>query len=204
MAETRQTRQTWWSLTINNPTPEDDILLLNTPRFVKRVKYQKEVGENETPHYQIALQTQQVRFSQIKTWLPRAHIEPARNPQALLNYVEKTDTAVSGSQKDITGQAMTMAQVMRLIAKNYSIDGDDIETYPKTYESITYWRAVRKILAQNENLLGLLSQPQYFRAWEHTKYFWINKIQTESINADETTERHGTEEGLCEDGRQEE
>lgn len=195
MAETdRQTRQTWWSLTINNPTPEDDILLANTPRFVKRIKYQKEVGENGTEHYQIALNTQQVRFSQIKNWLSRAHIEPARNPQALLNYVEKSDTAVAGTQKDITGQAMTMAQVMRLIARNFvEPNEDDYDNFPKTYDAVVYWRAVRKILEANENLLGLLSQPQYFRAWDNTKFFWLNKIKTEDI-ANGVEQEEGTDE----------
>lgn len=93
------TKATWWSITINNPTDEDRELLAHPPDFIKQVMGQDERGEEGTLHIQAALQCKtQQRFSAIKAWLPRAHIEPARNIKALQNYVNKDDTAVAGTR----------------------------------------------------------------------------------------------------------
>jgi len=87
-------RSCYWSITINNPTTEDDteIALLQTNKLVKEFKYQLEEGENGTKHYQGCLHTQSIKFSAVKKLLKRAHIEVARNPFALQQYVEKEDT----------------------------------------------------------------------------------------------------------------
>ena len=87
-------RATTWSITINNPTKEDEegiIRLRRMPWFIE-FKSQLEQGEEGTPHIQGMLRTSQQRFSAIKKALPRAHIEVARNVKALSNYVEKDDT----------------------------------------------------------------------------------------------------------------
>lgn len=60
-----------------------------------KVDGQLEKGENGTPHYQLILKTPQVRFSAVKKAFPRAHIEVARNVQALEQYVKKDETRVS-------------------------------------------------------------------------------------------------------------
>lgn len=86
-------RATCWSITINNPTKddEDDIQRARaTPGW--RVEGQLERGENGTPHYQLLVRSPQVRFSAMKKAFPRGHIEVARNPGALSNYVAKEET----------------------------------------------------------------------------------------------------------------
>lgn len=46
----------------------------------------------EKQHYQGMLQTPQIRFSAVKKVFPLAHIEKARKPNALAQYVRKEDT----------------------------------------------------------------------------------------------------------------
>lgn len=86
------TRASMWSVTINNPSADDeeDINLARQKGW--QVLGQLEVGENGTPHYQLAVKTPQVRFSAVKKAFPRAHIEVARSAPALLKYVEKEQT----------------------------------------------------------------------------------------------------------------
>lgn len=86
------TRSAWWSLTINNPTGADEDCIRTARMKGWTVKGQLEKGQNGTEHYQIALYTKQQRFSAVKKVFPRAHIEPARNPTALVQYCEKEDT----------------------------------------------------------------------------------------------------------------
>lgn len=85
-----------WSITINNPTDTDDqqVALLSGLHWVKEVQGQKEQGKEGTLHYQLFLKTDNVRFSQVKKALPRAHIEIAKNVNALRNYVVKEETRV--------------------------------------------------------------------------------------------------------------
>jgi len=56
---------------------------------------QYEQGEEGTRHFQGMLKTPQVRFSQVKKAFPRAHIEVARNREALALYVNKQETRVA-------------------------------------------------------------------------------------------------------------
>lgn len=99
MASTEQTnsRGRVWSITINNPSQDDDdaMMAARLQPWVVSLEGQKEKGENGTEHYQLMLKTQTVRFSQVKKAFPRAHIELARNEKALANYVHKDETRVA-------------------------------------------------------------------------------------------------------------
>lgn len=89
-------RATCWSITINNPTFEDYIVVL--PVGWKQ-EGQIEVGAEGTRHYQGMLKTPQVRFSAVKKLFPRAHIEVARNEVALRQYVHKEETRVAIAER---------------------------------------------------------------------------------------------------------
>lgn len=93
-------RATCWSLTINNPTPEDDEQIAIARQKGWKVEGQRERGENGTEHYQLLLRTPQVRFAAVKKIFARAHIEVARNPAALRLYVGKEETAVGAIPVD--------------------------------------------------------------------------------------------------------
>lgn len=87
-----QQRSSHWSVTINNPTPADYEQIELARQKGWKITGQQEAGKEGTPHLQLHLATPQVRFSAVKKTFPRAHIEVARNVQALENYVNKEDT----------------------------------------------------------------------------------------------------------------
>lgn len=63
--------------------------------WVKELSGQLEEGEEGTPHIQGMIRTEYGRwFNKLRAALPRAHIEPAKNPVALANYVQKSETRV--------------------------------------------------------------------------------------------------------------
>jgi len=86
------TRSTAWSVTINNPTAQDEECIALARQKGWIVEGQLEVGAEGTPHYQLFVKTPQTRFSQVKKAFPRAHIEIARDPVALKKYVHKEET----------------------------------------------------------------------------------------------------------------
>lgn len=96
-------RATCWSVTINNPIAADEENIAQARQSGWKVDGQLEKGENGTPHYQLIIKTPQVRFSAVKKQFPRAHIEIARNPAALEEYVHKDDTreALLAQQSDL-------------------------------------------------------------------------------------------------------
>jgi len=87
-------RASSWSITINNPNPSDEEDINRARQKGYKVEGQLEKGENGTPHYQLMVKTPQIRFSAMKKMFKRAHIEVARNPDALEAYVQKEDTRI--------------------------------------------------------------------------------------------------------------
>jgi len=87
-----------WSVTINNPTPEDEEQIARARQSGWKVEGQLEEGDSGTLHYQLVVKTPQVRFSALKKAFPRAHIELARNAAALDKYCGKADTRVGKLQ----------------------------------------------------------------------------------------------------------
>lgn len=179
-------RATWWSITINNPTEADRQALEkgNLPTYVKSVRLQDEVGEQGTLHIQAAVNTLQVRLSAIKQWLPRAHIEVARNRDALLNYVQKEETAVAGTQKVVQADYMRMDQALKAIAE-YEMDYTEwtkrvpLQKQIKdgAFEKEEYWAAVKEILRKFPTSVGLFTNPQMERAWVKTRTVWIELLK---------------------------
>jgi hypothetical protein len=147
-------------------------------------------------HLQGYLRTKrQVRLSQLISIYKGVHFEVARNWNALKNYSNKTDTAIPGTQVSWQSEqkALTMKETLCLIASNIT-EGkvgtlnrrfmEDLTGKlqpPKKSELIEeikeeYWEAVNKILIDQPDLIGLLSQPQYDRAWVNTRAVWIAEV----------------------------
>jgi len=88
-------RATAWSVTINMKTVSQSTAdeCINTARAKGwKVEGQLEQGEEGTKHYQLMVRTPQTRFSAMKKMFPTAHIEIARNVDALREYVNKEET----------------------------------------------------------------------------------------------------------------
>lgn len=181
-------RSSWWSITINNPTDDDRLRLKDFPSFVKMVKCQDEVGESGTLHIQGAVNTAQTRLSALKEWLPRAHIEVARDKQALLKYVEKTETAVPNTQVVVQADYLSMDSALLAIASHHSElreHPDAGHLKPGEFQKWEFWRAVRIILRDKPKLVGLLTNPQLERAWVNTRDVWIELLDRQTDRQDE-------------------
>lgn len=92
-------RSVYWSVTINNPREDDEENIATARARGWVVEGQKEMGQNGTPHYQLLVNTRtQQRFTALKKQFPRAHIESARKPAALKQYVHKQETRIAELQ----------------------------------------------------------------------------------------------------------
>jgi hypothetical protein len=107
-------RSTFWSVTINNPTPDDEECISVARSKGWTVTGQKEAGAEGTPHYQLAVKTPQVRFTAVKKVFARAHIELARNVAALNAYVKKEDTR-TGELPTTSSQYPTISRMWELM-----------------------------------------------------------------------------------------
>jgi len=93
---TSSVRATCWSVTLNMKTVKKETCdeMIQQARAAGWVITGQEEMGGENPHYQLMVQTPQVRFSAVKKMFPTGHIEVARNRQALAKYVTKEDTRV--------------------------------------------------------------------------------------------------------------
>lgn len=164
-------------------------LFVTMPTLIAEWGWQQEVcPKTDRPHYQGYIRTsRQVRFAQIKNLLPGVHLEVARDWNALVQYCKKKDTAVEGTQHhQANNMTLTMAQALIRVAeyRDRDIDYSGCESVRDFREKyvLEFDIAVAKILEENENLIGLYSQPQYERAYVKWRNVWVKK-------ADEKTDR---------------
>lgn len=188
-------RATCWSLTINNPTPDDhEQIATANQRSGWKVKGQLEVGKDGTPHLQLMLQTPQVRFSAVKKQFPRAHIEVARSPAALEKYVEKEDTRVAPIQDSAMYPSLSKLWML-LFTRNNTEDKDgwdcmlfpkilpynedkarDIQKYPLTW----FDEQINALIADGYHVETMAVNPQVRACW---KNYWAS-ILTRCYNED--------------------
>ena len=182
MADRQTDKATNWAVTAYG----EDILTIEDasgfPAFVKKVFGGREVcPTTQREHFQGHIQcfTQQ-RMSAIKKWLPRAHLEVARNVQASIAYSLKADTS-SGEKKETVNQKPFVTDRLAM-EKLVATCGAKCEClwYPKgdeercfTDEKEDYWHRVRAILLDEPDLCGLYAKPDLYRLWKNTKSVWI-------------------------------
>lgn len=193
-------RASHWGITINNPTEDDRRALRTAQRWLRQVRGQDEIGENGTLHVQAYANTDQVRMSQLKTWLPRAHFQALTSKahiENMLEYVHKKDgTQVADTQFDIimrtnANKPLTMAGTLTMLAEfawtNTQIteiieraaeNGENVKL--KEVHEKEYWAITRILLGREPDLVALLTQPQYLRAWLNTRDVWITQFRVDS------------------------
>lgn len=192
----RQTRSGCWCITSFD---EDEWCKLDGidkfPHFVKRVWGGiEECPTSKRKHYQAAVETTYCRFSQIKGWLPKAHIERALKKEMLIKYAMKEETSIGEKKEKSNDKYFQLEDVMKLLGKTfvtleeqnvkiykysfvggkdvYSFDGEvDIPGYEKNY-----WIVVRAILPERPYLCGILANPQTYRLWKNTAQVWIDFV----------------------------
>ncbi len=86
-----------WCFTLNNYSHIDigTFFNLSLQQNVKQFCFQKEIGENKTPHLQgVIAYTNAVSFNSVKKIHPLAHWEKCKSLKASLAYCSKADTRV--------------------------------------------------------------------------------------------------------------
>lgn len=104
-----------WMFTINNPSESDDVFLERTKTWprLRFVTFQREQGEQGTPHFQGYVEfTGTYRLEALKRLDPKAHWEQRRGSQKqAVEYCNKADTRLSGPYT--FGEAATTTQGAR-------------------------------------------------------------------------------------------
>lgn len=161
-------KATWWSITTFDEGEQNHLSGNDYPGFVHRVYGGLEkCPDTERIHFQGALQCKsQQRFSAIKKWLPKAHLEPAVSKDALMKYAMKADTAC-GSK--LIRENKTPYYTLEMLLKLLAIAPDGI--YCTDWKD-RFWYKVRHILRDKPYLVGALVKPDVMRAWEHTNEVW--------------------------------
>lgn len=122
-------RGSCWSVTINNPTSEDDleIALARQKGWVVDGQLEGAGTQSGTRHYQLVVRTPQVRFSALKKAFARAHIELARNPSALSQYCKKEETRL-GSLPATAAAYPSCSKYWGLLLRNMTrLDKDNLD-----------------------------------------------------------------------------
>lgn len=180
-------KATWWSVTAYG----DEIELMQGPKypeFVQRVMG----GLEECPttgrkHFQGALQCRrQMRFRQIKEWLPTSHIEPARAVEALKKYAMKEETAVDAKKEVVNSTVhVTVRKVMEELSSVYdqlnipqhvnSLVKESGFTVKKAQQD-GYWRCVRHLVQYYEwarDCCHLFARADVKELYFNTRSVWV-------------------------------
>lgn len=110
-----------WQFTLNNYTPEEIETICDSKyQYI----FQEETGSEGTPHLQGMISSANaISFNSVKNLIPRAHIEAAKNKNALINYCQKgatrtgkiycnVDSWLSGTESGTTQDPRAMSSEM--------------------------------------------------------------------------------------------
>lgn len=167
-------KSVWWSVTAFG----DEIELCEgkLPAFVRAIYGGREICPTTgTLHFQGAVQLyEQSRMAKIKSWLKRAHLEPARAVDALKQYAMKQETAVGEKtiRKNPVVHYSADEMCLRLALAGSLSKG---QTDRQTDGPGDYYRRVRKILGENPELAGQLMNPSLRNFWINTAQVWIDR-----------------------------
>ena len=179
----RKTKSTWWSVTAYG----DNISRIESkdgcPAVIKRIYGGREECPNtKRLHFQGAIQcVTQCRASVILDWLPGAHIETARNSDALAKYAMKEETAVGEKVEwENKNEYTTLQKALELLAEENIVQTDrQTDTLTaKQVASHLYWQRVRQVLEKRPELISIYASPLTKTAWTNTASVWMKKRAT--------------------------
>lgn len=153
----------WWSITAFDA--EIALCEGTLPDFVRSIHGGREkCPTTGTEHFQGALQCyEQVRMAKIKSWLKKAHLEPARSADALKKYAMKADTAI--------GEKSERANIL----PHYSAHELCLLIARQTGQT-DFWSRVRAILREQPGLAGQLMNPSLRNFYEKTSSVWEHNV----------------------------
>lgn len=186
-------KATWWSITAFDKGEQDFLASGQYPEWVSKVYGGLETcPESQRVHYQGAIQCRsQQRFSAIKKMLPKAHIEPAKQADALKKYAMKAETAI-GSKLELANKTpyYTLEMLLKLLAithvpEEYKPELVDEKLDPWEKD---FWCKVQLILISKPYLVGALMKPDVHRAWKHSRNVWVlhmTNLETNELMGEE-------------------
>lgn len=201
-------RASCWSLTINNPTPEDEECINLARQRGWIVEGQLEKGENGTPHYQLMVKTPQVRFSAVKRAFPRGHIEVARNAAALRKYVHK-DQSREGELPTQQEMYPSLVAFWRLVLDYFLsqekdgldyialADGhvkfykDEIDAAYRKEPTLFFRAAVNNLIERGYMVESIAVNPATLSMWKHHRNAILVRAYRQSLQ--ETASQTDTE-----------
>lgn len=193
-------RGTCWSVTLNNPTRQDEECIALARQKGWSVEGQLEKGKEGTPHYQLMVKTPQVRFSAVKKAFPRAHIELARNRAALAAYVTKEETrerTLSLSQEMYPSLSKFWDLLYDELAEILHYPPEEYDWYNIKNEAegkIAYYKAVRELITKGYHVETLAVNPStlsaftkfskeiMFRSWRQFQTDRQNALESQEAN----------------------
>jgi len=174
-------KATWWSIT---EFEEQTICMLEDadkyPDWVLKVFGGREKCPNTGRiHFQGALQCrQQQRFSKVKSWLPKAHIEKAVSAVAIKKYAMKTETAISEKKENINSKKFLDAQAICRLITSKVVDR-------QTDRQDQFWSAIQDILVEDPSLTGQLMNPSLKNFWVKTAPAWYKLVDAEKTTEED-------------------
>jgi len=192
----------WWSVTINNPEDGSRQALIERPEWVKEMWYQDEVGAQGTLHIQACIYTNQIRFSSMKQWLPMAHIEAAKNKDALIRYCQKSETSVEGTYvhwRDMNSRPanvieegadmventnFTLSDILMMIASHVQEDEWSECDAKEQYEA-----AVNRLIALTPHLVDKFTRQNVFSSWKIINLTYLRLLQQIQNNEEDFEEQ---------------
>lgn len=161
-------RSSCWSITsygeelqyLKRVQTGDEVL----PDFVKRLWGGEEMcPKTERLHFQGCIETSECRFSQVKKWLPKSHIEKAFKRQALVKYVMKEESATSNKEVVENEFYMSVPQIVEQLVRIYRLHDKDQPTggkgeYQILFDNFVYRHGVQYI--------GILSDVRTYRTYK--------------------------------------
>lgn len=194
----------WWCVTAWN----DEIELMEDssryPTWVRSVLG----GREECPktgklHFQGALQLKtQMRMKAIKSWLPKAHLEPSRSEEALKKYAMKQQTAVGPKEVRVNpARHYSADELCERIAYEVLDIYDDDKYVGEDGKKKLFTDSICFILSNDAKMAGQLMNPSLRNFWCSTFHVWINhaklrkQLEEEALRGDppeapEEEERH--------------
>lgn len=164
-------RATSWSVTINfKEAKQSDIAQADEQIALARqrgwkVTGQPEVGQNGTLHYQLKVDTPQVRFSAVRKAFPRAHIEIARKPSALATYVAKEETRV-GVLAESQDKYPSLSRLWELIYDEIAEEAIPPEWAPDEFYTLeAFDRYISRIILKGYHVESMAVNPQIRSCW---------------------------------------
>lgn len=176
-------RSTCWSLTINNPSSDDEECISLARQKGWQIYGQIEKGESGTLHYQMMLKTPQVRFSAVKKMFPRAHIEVAKNSVALSKYVNKEETREAPLPRE-QNKYPPLSKLWELIYEGLPIKYiyPSQQVIPKEEVMPLFDSIVSELIEQGYMIETMCVNPQVRACWKTYHLAIIHRIENEKLS----------------------